>query len=120
MNGYVIINCNFQYPIELKYPSIPCYIDKTTTIYLSGSCLLTGPEYLLAKNQGCELRISLYFTSCNEVKDSKGNAKEVPILLFHSILKEIQRRRSENSKGTIMNLIYKEMGNSISGKVVRG
>lgn len=39
---------------------------------------------------------------------------------FHTIIKEIQRLRRENPKGTIMNLLYKEMGNLIYGNVVRG
>jgi hypothetical protein len=54
MRGYVIINGTFNFPSDLKYPSIPCYIDETTTVYpLKGSCLLTGPEYNFAKLQGC-------------------------------------------------------------------
>jgi len=52
--GYLIVNCSFKFndDDDVKYPSIPCYIDETTTIYpLSGSSLLTGPEYILAKNK---------------------------------------------------------------------
>jgi len=44
MTGYLFVNCKFKFPTEVKYPSIPCYIDKTTTVYpLSGSSFLTGP-----------------------------------------------------------------------------
>lgn len=54
MTGYLIVNCNFNFPAEVKYPSIPCNIDKTTTVYpSSGTVYLTGPEYNLAKNKWC-------------------------------------------------------------------
>src|ERR1700728_1864156 len=61
-DGYYIINGTFVFPNKVKFPSIPCYIDETTTIYpLSGSCLLTGPEYVLARNQGCVIKIKSVF-----------------------------------------------------------
>ena len=28
-----LLFCNFKFPCDLKYPSIPCYIDKTTMVY---------------------------------------------------------------------------------------
>lgn len=54
LSGYIIIiiNTTFKFPTTVKYPYIPCYIDETTTVYpLQGSCLLTGPEYILAMLQ---------------------------------------------------------------------
>lgn len=39
---------------------------------------------------------------------------------FYSIIKEIQGKRKEYPKGHVLNLLYKEMGNSIYGNVVRG
>lgn len=39
---------------------------------------------------------------------------------FHAIIKNIKAKRGEYPKGTVNNLIYKEMGNSIYGNVVRG
>lgn len=39
-----------NFPLMLNTPSIPCYVDKTTTVYpLKGTAFLTGPEFLLAK-----------------------------------------------------------------------
>lgn len=61
LKGYLIVNGLFTFPKDTKYPlkppSIPCYIDSTSTVYPTGSCLLIGPEYLLAKNQGCDIEI---------------------------------------------------------------
>ena len=33
LNGYLIVNTYFNFTWHVKYPSIPCYIDKTTTVY---------------------------------------------------------------------------------------
>ncbi len=47
-----MVNCDFEFPSNVKYPSILCYVDKTTTTYpLKGTAFLTGPEILLAKKQ---------------------------------------------------------------------
>jgi hypothetical protein len=55
--SYTIIKARFQFEKSIKYPSIPCYLDETTTVYpLEGTCVLTGAEYLLAKKeQKCKL-----------------------------------------------------------------
>jgi hypothetical protein len=52
------------------------------------------------------------------------NIGEVEIITsikpFNTIIKEIQSKRREFPKGHNLNLLYKEMGNSIYGNVVRG
>jgi hypothetical protein len=39
---------------------------------------------------------------------------------FYSIIKEIQAKSREHAKGDIMNLLFKEIGNSLYGNIVRG
>jgi hypothetical protein len=123
LKGYLIINCSFKFPSNTKYPSIPCYVDKTTTVYpLEGQALLTGPEYLLARNQLCEIKIkNAYYTPATEV-DVKigGESMTVQVFPFQEIINELQAKRREFPKGHIMNSLYKELGNSIYGNVVRG
>jgi hypothetical protein len=56
LKGYLILNAIFTFQSNIKYPSIPCYMDKNTTVYpLNGECFITGPEYIIAKRQ------NLYF-----------------------------------------------------------
>lgn len=60
LNGYLIVNTYFKFTWHVKYPSIPCYIDKTTTVYpppLQREAFITGPEFLLARAQGCKFNI---------------------------------------------------------------
>lgn len=141
LKGYFIVNGTFKFPKDLKYPSISCYVDETTTIYpLEGSCLLTGPEFILTKQQGCVFDIKSVFyipptelvcVSKNEKKNNEKNdeigknKKDRKIELiqpFQTIIKEMPLLRRENAKGSFKNLLYKEVGNSIYGPggVVRG
>lgn len=47
LNSFIIIKCAFEFPENVKYPSIPVSVDKTTTVYpLKGEAVLTGAEYL--------------------------------------------------------------------------
>ena len=113
--SYIIISTEFEFPRETKYPSIPCYVDANSTIYpLQGQAVLTGAEYLLAQSQCCKLKV-----------------KEIHYLPFHqsefadlkpfgAIVQIVQDKRREYAKGTISNLMYKEIGNGIYGSVVRG
>jgi hypothetical protein len=119
-SNYVIIKAKFEFPKNIKYPSIPCYLDGTTTVYpLKGKSLLTGPEYLLAKKQGCIIDIEylILIPFSKEVKDGVEIFNNKP---FEKIVRELQDARRRYPKGTINNLIYKEIGNSIYGNVVKG
>lgn len=110
--SYMIIKGKFNFPDSVKYPSIPCYVDRNTTVYpLKGDCVVTGAEYLLAMNQGCAFEITEVF---HLPFDEKA------LYPFKAIIKEVQAKRREFPKGSINNLLYKEMGNSIYGGVVRG
>lgn len=121
LSGYLIANCNFKFPSDTKFPSIPCYVDKTTTVYpLSGSALLTGPEILLAMNQGAELTYkSAFFAHQKEIYNPIKEEME-PVKPFFKILKDIQHWRKLYPKGHINNMLYKEIGNGIYGNVCRG
>jgi len=60
--SYIIIKGSFSFPKEVLYPSIPCYVDESTVVFpRSGDCLLTGAEYILAKNQKCKIGIQEIF-----------------------------------------------------------
>lgn len=109
--SYTIIKGTFKFPKTVKYPSIPCHLNETTTVYpLEGSCILTGAEYLLAKNQGAAITVK----ECYRVPFSQT------VKPFDKIIHKIQKLRRDYKKGTISNLFYKEMGNSIYGNIVKG
>lgn len=113
--SYIAVNTHFEFPAKTKYPSIPCYVDENCTVYpLKGSGVLTGAEYILAQKQGCKFTIHDVFC----IPFLKSELKEYKP--FTSIINLVQEKRREFEKGTISNLMYKEIGNSIYGSVVRG
>lgn len=122
INSYLVINCTFKFPDTVKYPSIPCYVDETTTVYpLNGEAVLTGPEYILARNQSCVINITeIYRVPFKQRFDKETNAKSYIDLPFRGVIEELQAKRRESPKGTIGNAMYKDMANSIYGAVVRG
>ena len=119
--SYTVIKCRFEFPKGLKYPSIPCYLDKTLTVYpLRGESILTGSEYLVAKSQGCKFKIDeIYYIPFTKIEDSKGKIIGT-VRPFKKCIKELQNKRVTYAKGTINNLIYKEIGNAIYGLTVKG
>jgi hypothetical protein len=114
--SYLTIQADFEFPLKTKYPSIPCFVDENCTIFpLQGKCILTGAEYLLAKSQGCKFNIeNVHFIPFSKSEDF------FTVKPFELILRNVQEKRREYPKGTISNLIYKEIGNGIYGSVVRG
>ena len=117
--SYTAIKCSFKFPDSVKYPSIPCYLDKTTTFYpLKGSAILTGPEYLLAIEQDCVINIEeIYHIPFTRKILGK---EEVIVKPFEGCIRELQSKRRIYPKGSINNLIYKDIGNSIYGLTVKG
>jgi len=120
--SYLLIKAEFTFPDNVKYPSIPCFVDENTTVYpLSGECSLTGAEYLLAVNQKCDLKISDIYYIPFDLPPTAQQGRGVEMMHpFKSLIKEVQTKRREYKKGSINNLLYKEMGNSIYGNLVRG
>lgn len=56
--NFYIIHTDFQFKSCIKFPSIPVFVDQTTTVYpLAGRACLTGAEFLLARNQGCNFKV---------------------------------------------------------------
>jgi len=117
--SYTVIKCTFKFPASVKYPSIPCYLDKTTTVYaLEGSAILTGSEYLLAISQGCRIEIEdIFYIPFRTVREGDEVYRVKP---FEDCIKELQGKRVTYPKGSINNLIYKDIGNSIYGLTVKG
>jgi hypothetical protein len=139
--SYTIIKGKFKFPDTVKYPSIPCFLDELTTIYpLEGECSLTGSEYLTAKKQGCEIDVELVYYipfsktgGDDSLSQKRWTKKDMDYKLyghtsslrftslpFKGIISELQSLRRKHPKKSLMNLLFKEVGNSIYGLIVRG
>lgn len=125
--NYIVLHAKFKFPESTKYPSIPCYLDESTTIYpLEGESVISGIEYLLAKKQKCTfLKIQdIFMIPFERVyvddNETKKKRKELVNHPFKDIIMYLQSERRKYPKNTLGNLAEKEMGNSIYGNVVRG
>nr|CAA73185.1 DNA polymerase [Cryphonectria parasitica] len=128
--SYTIFSTKFKFPSNTKYPSIPCYLNESTTIYpLEGEATLTGVEFVLAKEQNCEfidikdIFIIPFESVLEKTGGSRGRKKVTCKFVnqpFRNIIKELQDRRLQHPKKSLGNLMEKEKGNSIYGNVVKG
>jgi len=122
--NYVILTTNFRFNENVKYPSIPCVLNEDTTVYpLEGESVLTGIEYLTAKEQGCkfyntrDIFVIPFERKYAGEEDKTGTLVNQP---FKDIVKFLQNERLKYPKGSIGNLLYKEKANSLYGNIVRG
>jgi len=129
--SYIIIKTDFSFKDGVKYPSIPCFLDKTTTIYpLKGSAILTGSEYIVARNIGCVFQIKdIYNIPFKRVKKASKLSienvheryfKQLSCLPFRECVNELQCLRREHPKGHVLNQIYKSVANSLYGLTTKG
>jgi len=123
------------------YPPLPVSLDKDITVYpLSGNTLITGLEYLSAKNimelalkdeqYGWKYKIKVlhgvFIPFASEIIETEDGKKieQLKYKPFFNVIKELQANRAKwkslTGKGSAMERIYKDLGNMLYGKVVSG
>ena len=133
--NYVVIDVEFEFDKGVVYPNIPVRVDDNVDVYpMKGRSVVTGPEFLVARNSGCKLDVKYgVITPFSQLTADKGEnggdvtedkggdvnglVYEAP---FRSIIKGLQEKRREYSKKTFHNLMYKQIGNSVYGQVSMG
>jgi hypothetical protein len=118
--SYIIIKTDFEFNPDIKYPSIPCFLDSDLSVYpLKGNAILTGSEYILARNMGCHFTIGVIYHI--PFKTVMVNDKKVlSYQPFKNCINELQSLRREYEKGSVNNSIYKFIGNSLYGLTTKG
>lgn len=126
--SYMVLDVEFEFPCSVKYPCIPTRVDDNIDIYpLTGRSVITGSEYLVARNMGCRLTVLdglvVPFKKSEESTDPKSLNDEFDILYdtpFRNIIQDLQAKRRREAKKSFHNLMYKQIGNSIYGQVSMG
>jgi hypothetical protein len=120
IKNYIVLECTFKFPEDVKFPCIPCTLDENASIYpLKGSSVITGLEYLTAQKMGCEFS----FARGVRVPFGKSAADDDDgkyLKPFRDIFSDLQSKRREYPKDSFLNQMYKEIGNSIYGQVAKG
>lgn len=84
--SYTVLKVNFKFPDDVKFPNIPVFVDKDTTVYpLEGEAILTYAEYVTAQRMGCDFkRIMEIFHIPFEILPSKSRSPDPTVYDFES------------------------------------
>ena len=101
----------FRFPDDTRFPSIPVRAGERGLVYpLSGETFCTGHELEVAYQSGAQIEIISGFI--------------IPWLddvrIFEPYMSWIREKRTSVEKGSFDELLYKEMGNSLYGKLAQG
>ena len=116
LKSYYYISGEFEFNSNVRYPGIPADLPKSgpgplLSIYPStGECAITGYEYLLAvRGQGCDFKIKKAFRI--PMSDYKP---------FQRIMIVLQKERRKHPRGSLLNVLYKLLGNGGYGILCKG
>lgn len=102
---------SFRFPATCRYPCLPIRTDKHGLIYpLEGSTHCTLHEIELAATLGCEITIH-YGLIIPWASDHS---------IFGDFMKLVREKRNSHEKGSLEELLWKELGNSVYGKTAQG
>lgn len=122
--SYTVIDCKYQFPSDTKFPTIVEYLNESSVVFpLEGKAVLTGSQYLVARNQGCKFEIlSIYSIPFKKVKQKGISGENTPVTIkpFSNVIDIVQKQRKLHAKKSMSNLMYKEIANGLYGAIVRG
>lgn len=121
--NYIVLEVTFEFPSATKYPTIATFVDKDIDIYpLKGKSIITGSEYLVAEKMGAKITVLDGVIVPFRPKNTENDTPkcESYITPYLAIMKGLQEKRREHPKKSFLNLLYKEIGNSIYGQTSMG
>jgi hypothetical protein len=100
----------FKFPEGTRFPCLPVRYEDGLIFPLEGTTHVASPEIRLALDMGAELTIEegLVVPWKSEVR---------PFVMF---AKSIRDKRASHEKGSVEELAWKEIGNSLYGKLAQG
>ncbi|WP_162142640.1 hypothetical protein [Aurantimonas coralicida] len=104
------VRVRFRFPSGTRFPCLPVRIDDKLIFPLSGTSVCTPPEIVLARSMGAEMDV-LDGVVIPYVDDHP---------IFGSFIQHVQAERARAGKGTFEDKIWKEIGNSVYGKLAQG
>ena len=112
LRGYIMVDVDYKFPKDIKYPCLTESLNETSSGYFrEGRTVCTGYELKVALDSGCEITVN------EGVLIPFTNSKDKP---YESVIKCLQEERRKYKKGTLMNGLYKQMGNSLYGQTGQG
>ena len=106
-----LAHIQFEFPEGTRIPSLPVATEHGLIYPLSGKTYCTAVEIENALNQGCKIQL------LNGFIIPWKNTTERP---FKEFVKLVRQKRKSYAKGSLHELLWKEIGNSLYGKVAQG
>ncbi|HCE2310191.1 TPA: hypothetical protein NGT30_002513 [Vibrio parahaemolyticus] len=101
---------DFSFPEGTRYPCLPVRMDSGLMYPLSGESFCTGHELEVALNMGVELHSVRGF-----VFPWKDDTR-----IFEHFVSHVRNERNKYPKGSFEERLWKEIGNSLYGKLAQG
>ena len=100
----------FKHPDNIRFPVFPVNHEGSVAFPKEGISFCCGPEILAAKNLGVsmEIHVGLVVPTVNEVRP------------YFDYINYCIERRNQYEKGNVFNSLWKELANSMYGKLAQG
>lgn len=102
---------SFKWDPDTLFPSIPCYTDAGLIYPLEGLTCCTMPELLYSLSTG---KVSV------KIKAYTGFNSKMDAFTLADVFKKLTEERSKSAKGTIDERMWKEVSNTLYGKMAQG
>lgn len=115
--GFALVT--FRFPESVPYPSLPVRTDQYGLFFpLSGESWATAPEIELALSLGAEMTIHNGIIVPWICATSPHNSESTSVFL--PFVQQVHENRNRHIKGSLEEKFWKEIGNSLYGKLAQG
>lgn len=115
--GFALVT--FRFPESVPYPSLPVRTDQYGLFFpLSGESWATAPEIELALSLGADMTIHNGIIVPWICATSAHNSKSTSVFL--PFVQQVRENRNRHIKGSLEEKFWKEIGNSLYGKLAQG
>ncbi|EPE2829482.1 hypothetical protein ACSHMY_002108 [Escherichia coli] len=115
--GFALVT--FRFPESVPYPSLPVRTDQYGLFFpLSGESWATAPEIELALSLGAEMTIHSGIIVPWICDTSPHNSESTSVFL--PFFQQVRENRNRHIKGSLEEKFWKEIGNSLYGKLAQG
>lgn len=115
--GFALVT--FRFPESVPYPSLPVRTDQYGLFFpLSGESWATAPEIELALSLGAEMTIHNGIIVPWICDTSPHNSESTSV--FIPFVQQVRENRNRHIKGSLEEKFWKEIGNSLYGKLAQG
>ncbi|KUQ20661.1 DNA polymerase [Enterobacter roggenkampii] len=119
--GFALVS--FRFPDTLRYPCLPVRTDQYGLFFpLTGESWATAPEIALALSLGAEITIQhgIIIPWRQYKSDNASSPTEPACSVFLPFVQQVRENRNRHDKGSLEEKFWKEIGNSLYGKLAQG